>query len=54
MKSLFVICDTDGNPFFTDKKGKDAYTRVWAFKSLADAKAGCKTDKVVEYRPVKG
>ena len=54
MKSLYIVCDKDGNPFFTDKKGADMYTRTWAFKNAEEAKLSVKgSDKVVEYRPAK-
>jgi len=53
MKSIFVVCDKDENPFFT-VKGKEFYSRVWAFKNKDEATVNKKSsDKVVEYRPVK-
>lgn len=56
MKSLFVICNKDGNPFFTDPKGVDRYNRTWAFKNEEIAKESIQTkdEQIVEYRPVKG
>lgn len=55
MKSVFILCDKEGNPFFTDKKGKDSYIRTWAFKNEEIAKESLQDgDKIVEYRPAKG
>lgn len=54
-KSIFVICDSKGNPFFTDQKGDDRYKMVWAYKNQDDAEASCNlnTEQVVEYYPRK-
>jgi len=54
MKSIYLVCDKDKNPFFTTKTG-DRYRMVWAFKSPEEAKDSCTTpeDTIVEFRPVK-
>jgi hypothetical protein len=55
-KSIFVICDREGNPFYTDNKGSDRYKMVWAWKNKAEAESSCKRgdEHVVEFRPAKG
>jgi hypothetical protein len=53
-KSIFVICDKDGNPF---SRGSDGsyYKRTWAFQSFDEAKENCiKGEKPIEYKPAKG
>jgi hypothetical protein len=51
MKSIFVICDKEGNPF-TGFNGKEYYKMATAYKSENDAKIACKSyETIVEYRP---
>jgi len=53
-KSIYLICDQDGNPF-TDHKQKETFLRAWAFKNGNEAEAAkMKHQTVVEFRPVKG
>lgn len=54
MKSIYLICDKDGNPF-TDHKQKETFLRAWCFKNEEEAnEAKGKNQLVIEFRPVKG
>lgn len=54
MSKVFIICDSDGNPFFLDMNGNEKYARTWAFKSKAEAERAAKGDKTVcEFTPRK-
>lgn len=56
MKSLFVLCDKQDQPF-VDVRTKDYFKMTWAYSRKEEAEDCAKLAKgfakVIEYRPVK-